>query len=115
MTEEDMLDEDGYPTEAALEKIRNWPYLDGLEALRFIKSLWHYPNYAKESVDRNGEKRTHFEFVTGGWSGNEDLLAALGGNRMIKMLSWRGSLAGGWHHYAFPQIDSQPTRKARTP
>jgi hypothetical protein len=64
--------QNGYPTERTLETIREWPVFEtGLQPLlEFIRKAWKYQEFANET---NGL----WEFVTGGWSGNEELLAAL--------------------------------------
>ena len=99
----DWIDEDGYPSDAAIKKITEWPCLDGLECLLFVKSLWRWPNYAEKAVDRDGA--THFQFATGGWSGNEELICALKSNRVLYSMFWKCSMSGGWHHYAVPHLE----------
>lgn len=82
------LDGDGYPTEAALDRIAKWDYTDARGCLDFIKSLWCYPAYA---TMENGE----YCFVTGGWSGNEALIAALESNAVLWASYWLSSHRGG--------------------
>ena len=70
---------DGYPTEQTLQAIREWPIFEtGLRPLlEFMQKAWKYQDYARE---RDGL----WTFSTGGWSGNEELIAAL------DTLPWRG-------------------------
>lgn len=86
----DWLD-DGYPTELALKRIREWPINDCAGALDFICELWHWPRWG---VERNGDTLT---LHTGGWSGNENLIGALMDNQMVWALCWRKAERGG--HY----------------
>ena len=45
----------------------------------------------------------YLRLSTGGWSGNEELVAALNTNRMVRVLSWRLSARGGLHIYQYPE------------
>lgn len=93
MTDEEWLDGDGYPTEAAYQRIKNWPVtLEPVALLDFIGSLWKYPD--RWTVDDG-----IYTVSTGGWSGNEDLLAALRENPVYWMTTWVKSVRGG--HYVF--------------
>lgn len=65
------FDENAYPTPETLQRIRQWDP-GGLEdLLRFLCAAWHWPHFAAQV--RPGI----WTFATGGWSGNEDLIAAL--------------------------------------
>lgn len=93
---DDILDEDGYPTEYALEKIAGWKvdtYDKFLSLMEFIKTLWYYPDYIVE----NGES---FTLITGGWSGNEDIIYAMKQNVLLHCFYWYSSERGGKHVYA---------------
>lgn len=70
---------DGYPTEQTLQAIREWPIFEtGLRPLlEFMQKAWKYQDYARE---RDGL----WTFSTGGWSGNEELIATL------DSLPWQG-------------------------
>jgi len=71
------LDIDGYPTEEFLERIRTWelPVKESAQRLlRFIEDGgWYYPEWFR-AVDWNDRI---WIVSTGGWSGNEDVIAAL--------------------------------------
>ncbi len=46
------LDDDGYPTEAALEKIEKWDFKDGwTELMDFVCGLWLYAGYGYWSME----------------------------------------------------------------
>lgn len=98
------LDEDGYPTESCLEKIKNWPVGDSEEDLiEFIKSVWWATDWGwSESVInhpyRKNRKVKEYQISTGGWSGNESLMKAFEEN-IIWHFVWQSSRRGG--HYVF--------------
>ena len=41
----DLLDEDGYPTDYAVDKIAEWCYTDHIGLMQFIKPLWHFADF----------------------------------------------------------------------
>lgn len=89
-----VLSEDGYPDEADLESIRTWDFTDFPALMTFIKPIWNY-------ADSGYWKQDGYVYTisTGGWSGNESIIAALRGHRFFWMycaVSWR---RGG--HYEF--------------
>jgi hypothetical protein len=88
----DYLDEDGYPTEEALNKIADWSYRDIQGLIDFVSELWRFKEYSK--VEANV-----WSLSTGGWSGNEDIIKALGNNRVFWLFCWESSQRGG--HYVF--------------
>lgn len=97
----EFCDEDGYPTEAALERIKTWilatdnvwqrPLLDGL--LEFVRALWMY---SADAWQQNGD---HLDVSTYGWSGNEDIVDALQANFAFWCMCWSNLQRGG--HYLF--------------
>ena len=84
------LDGNGYPTELTLKRIREWPCEHTAELLEYVRSLWTYKDYATKQGKR-------YRFATGGWSGNEDLIAALQENYLFWALCWQLSARGGLH------------------
>lgn len=101
------LDEDGYPTDAALERIEKWPVEDNvIGLLDFVASLWHWPNCVwKEEKEHEWKKETvtHICFATGGWSGNESLIDALNAN-FLGNVKWVMSKRGGYHEYEYEDL-----------
>jgi hypothetical protein len=87
------LDEDGYPTDAALKRITEWPHTDFPALLEFLKSIWWCPDFGW-TLDG-----TTLYLSTGGWSGNEDLIRALQQNKIFWVMCWEMSRVGG--HYEF--------------
>ena len=103
-------DENGYPTNEALDYIKNWAIIHeqlgsktgfkcgkGLydELIAYIKELWTY-NDAIEYKDGLLEIHTY------GWSGNEEIISELK-NTDLWLMKFRAQQSGG--HYYF-KIDS---------
>ena len=92
-----------YPTDEELKKIEEWDYKDLLGLARFIQSIWwcgeDMATISEEKEDEYGRKYRMFKLVTGGWSGNEDILRSLHHNQMVSMLAWQSSFRGGLHIY----------------
>lgn len=105
------LDADGYPTEEAVKKVREWPWEDLHGLFAYLHSLWHLADWGwKEGTDI---KRCRvFHISTAGWSGNETLIEALEANGMAWMLTWQMSRRGG--HYEF-RIEPGINQEIATP
>lgn len=92
-----------YPTEEDLKRIEEWDYKDLLGLAQFVKSIWWHgedmATISEEKVNEFDKKYRMFKLVTGGWSGNEDILRALHNNQMFSMLAWQSSFRGGLHIY----------------
>ena len=101
----DMLDDDGYPTESALDIIREWTFeMSDRELFEFIKSIWWMSDWGWkecEAIDElTGEKSYCYYISTGGWSGNESIIQAMQENKwMFWHMHWAQSRRGG--HYIF--------------
>jgi hypothetical protein len=110
LLEEEMLDEDGYPSDAALEIVRIWPF-DGdiREWFDFIKSsIWWASDWGwhqgEQPHDYDADKKVYrYSISTGGWSGNESIIRAMESNSMMWHLHWVQSRRGG--HYIFELRD----------
>ena len=104
---EELFDDAGYPTEEALNYIKNWSHNvengevsvgkffgadNQSELIEFVKSLWNYGDYAYKEEDGL------FELHTLGWSGNESIIYELK-QTIFWMMRLRARFAGG--HYYF--------------
>lgn len=89
-----MVDTNGYPTTRELNKIKKWDYHDFVGLMEYVEHLWRYSDCGYWR--RRG--RT-YRISTGGWSGNESIIAALIANRMFWAMCWCRSARGG--HYVF--------------
>ena len=98
-----MLDEHGYPTEEALEKIKEWPDDDMPGLMAFVKELWWMPDWGwREEIttsDILDKPIIRYSISTGGWSGNEEIVGAMRSNQIFWMLNWYSSRVGG--HFVF--------------
>jgi hypothetical protein len=83
-----------YPTKEELKKIEEWPIKDSLELMDFAHSLWEYADCGYWV-----QKGKKYYISTAGWSGNEEIISALEGNRPFWILHWQQSRRGG--HYIF--------------
>ena len=106
----ELHDEDGYPTQEALDYIKNWSIdsnngevkmgkhfgkANYNELIDYIKSIWTY----KDAIEyENGLLEIH----TYGWSGNEDIIHELK-NTDMWLLKFRCERTGG--HYYFKVTD----------
>lgn len=100
---------DPYPTEKELEKIKKWDWNDCEGLAKFVQSIWHWgedyaplDDWKKDEFDR--EYRM-FRLITGGWSGNEDIVRALNKNTMFQMICWQASFRGGLHIYHIKKFE----------
>jgi hypothetical protein len=103
LLQQELQDEDGYPTEAALEIISIWHWSEPKGWFDTIKSLWWMPDWGwKEQLamdEITGKEEYCYYISTGGWSGNESIIAAMQKNEMMWHFNWVQSRRGG--HYIF--------------
>lgn len=108
---DDWLDEDGYPTEAALNVITHWPW-NTSGWFEFIKEIWWMPDWGwreddvirDDVTDSEFDKPRHRYYIsTGGWSGNESIIRAMTDNWFLWDWHWVQSRRGG--HYIFESRD----------
>ena len=68
-----------YPTDADLGRIEAWPHTDPFGWLDFVVGLWHWPDFGVHRTQRR------LYLSTGGWSGNESIIWAMGTNMLWHM------------------------------
>jgi hypothetical protein len=98
------LDEDGYPTQLALELIETWHWSDPEGWFKFINSIWHLKSWGWHEGpgehDWDKDKEVYrYNISTAGWSGNESIIRAMEKSFMLWTLNWVQSSRGG--HYIF--------------
>ena len=100
-------DEYGYPTQESLEKLEQ--ILNGNDIRKAIKAFYsalkenYYPDYCGSTeVEVRGKIEKVWEYHTGGWSGNEDIIRVLE-NSWVWPLTFERYDAGG--HYYFEPIE----------
>ena len=104
LKENDLLGDDGYPTDDALQIIRIWHWSDPKGWFSFIKSIWYMYSWGwhegeAEHEYNKDDKVWRLSISTGGWSGNESIIQAMQDNIMMWHLNWVSSRRGG--HYVF--------------
>jgi hypothetical protein len=97
------MDEDGYPTELAHDRIVNWTD-DSKSWFEFVKSLWTFVDWGWHESEERHEylpdiNVVKYKISTGGWSGNESLIRAMHKNVLLWQDTWVQSRRGG--HYIF--------------
>lgn len=99
----DLLDDDGYPTDHALDIIERWHWSDSKGWFEFIKSIWWAADWGWKECDAiddvSGKKSYCYYISTGGWSGNESIIRAMEKNWLLWNTQWVQSRRGG--HYIF--------------
>ena len=105
----DFLDDDGYPTEDALEIIEKWHWDDAKGWFKFIEGIWYFHDWGWREedephewhcLDQYKDRIVHRYYIsTGGWSGNESIIHAMQNNDWMWYLNWVQSQRGG--HYIF--------------
>ena len=80
-----------YPSDEELKRIAEWPYTDPRGWFGYISEI--LPFYGR-CTQKEADGRVQFEIATGGWSGCEEIIAAMREN-MIWVMTWRSSHRGG--------------------
>lgn len=101
---DNLTDDDGYPTDLALEAIEKWHWDDPKGWFEFIGSLWAYKDWGWKEKDEPHDYKENvmvhrYYISTAGWSGNESIIRAMQANSMMWHLQWVQSRRGG--HYIF--------------
>ena len=99
-----LLDDDGYPTQYALDLIWFWHFSDPRGWFDFIQSIWYMRDWGwkeAEAIDEifKDKNITAIYVSTAGWSGNESIIKAMQKSDMLWHLTWAQSRRGG--HYIF--------------
>jgi len=93
---------DDYPTEKELKTIENWEIhtnADLFALVEYVQLLWHWGEDYCPLKEVKGEDYKFWRLVTGGWSGNEDLVCALRRNVKFWVFCWQASHRGGLHTF----------------
>mgnify|MGYP001614515985 FL=1 len=93
-----MLDENNYPDDKSLKEITDWDILTkGIQGL--LDLVYENTNWADRQTYQSGKRVIRYEYHTGGWSGNEDVIYALQKNFLFWSMYWEKTTKGG--HYYF--------------
>lgn len=102
------LDDDGYPTIAALRDVA-WHSVRSREdcaaLLAAVSEVWTYAGCWKQDGDV-------YRVSTGGWSGNESLIEALQENKVFWLLCWRLIRRGGHFEFELPTASAAAKESA---
>lgn len=108
---EDMIDEDGYPTVAALDIVETWHWSDPKGWFEFIKSIWHLASWGwreGEAINEVSGKKAYCYYIsTAGWSGNESIISAMQRNTMLWSTTWVQSRRGGHYIFELKEFDNE--------
>lgn len=97
-----MPDNDGYPTDAELDRIKEWPPMDYDGLMEYVTSLWWHGDIG---VRRRGRVIC---LHTWGWSGNESIIGALE-RTIFWVLCWQKSFRGGHYWFELPAHNTKST------
>lgn len=93
-----MLDENNYPDEESLKQIKDWDVLTK-SVQNLLDLVYENTNWADRQIHQSGKRVIRYEYHTGGWSGNEDVIGALHQNFLFWSMFWEKTTRGG--HYWF--------------
>ena len=94
----ELYDGDGYPTDAAIERLRTFEGRAG-DLAEYVRSLMRNGfSTLEDCVDDFDRKQKRLTLVTGGWSGCESVIGALN-ETMFHFMFWESSFRGGKHTY----------------
>ena len=99
-----LLDDDGYPTQYALDLIWFWHFSDPRGWFDFIQGIWYYREWGwkeAQAIDEIFKEKniTAIYVSTAGWSGNESIIKSMQKSEMLWYMTWVQSRRGG--HYIF--------------
>jgi|ERR1035438_6118477 hypothetical protein len=99
---------DQYPTDEELDAIKNWKMTDTnnyCDLMEFVKGLWWMADWGWHEYS-HPEGGILYTISTGGWSGNEDIIAALQDNTMFWLMSWQSARRGGHYEFQLKTIET---------
>ena len=90
------MDADGYPDEDELTRISEWhnDQFDWSGLMAFIRPLWRY---AEDGYWK--QQGSLYRLATGGWSGNEAIIAALRANPLFWGAAFISEVTGGLYWF----------------
>jgi len=98
-------DDDGYPTEESLERLRQ--AINDDDTKKAIKAFYaalkenHWPDWCgPEQIEKHGELMDVWGYHTGGWSGNESIIEVLQDSIWFHLFLQRYDRGG--HYYFDP-------------
>jgi hypothetical protein len=100
MTDFELIDDDGYPTDEALEHLRTFTGTTE-EIVAYVRSLMYNGLSVLEDFTNDyGRPEKRLTLITGGWSGCESVIGTLR-ETMFHPIFWESSFRGGKHTFTF--------------
>jgi hypothetical protein len=93
--DDELFDEDGYPSVYALALVRDWSWVDPSGWFDLVLKLWNHRDLGFQKNEEGTEVALH----TLGWSGNEAIIRDMKRNEMLWSKCWQQASVGG--HYLF--------------
>jgi hypothetical protein len=102
-----LVDDDGYPTESWIARMRDF-HGSPSQLVDLLEQLWWTPTLmtVDEWLDVQCRTVVRVSLVTGGWSGNEQIIDFLNGS-MFHLLFWESSIAAGCTSTRFPKVSGR--------
>lgn len=97
---EELLDNEGYPTEEYLDAIADFNMNDDImEFIDILKEGWWMPDWGFK-LHRKYRGKVKLELHTGGWSGNEEIIREIIDNMYLTYFKMRYvKWTAGGHYY----------------
>jgi hypothetical protein len=98
---ETFLDYEGYPTQEYLEWLKAYPFTTASDWIEFVKVIMDNWQFEGCKLRRPYKGKRTFVLHTWGWSGNEEIIAALQENTFFFLFhtEWH---AGGHFYFEIP-------------
>lgn len=99
-----MVDDDGYPTEWGITQLRGFTGGTPEQFVEMVRRLWWLPQLIEtaHTTDRDGRPIVRIRLVTGGWSGNEEVIEEIDAT-WFRVLYWQSRHRGGLHVFEVPE------------
>jgi hypothetical protein len=99
-----MVDDDGYPTGWGIAQLRGFTGGTPEQFVEMVRQLWWLPELIEtaHSTDRDGRPIVRIRLVTGGWSGNEEVIQEIDAT-FFAVFYWASSHRGGLHVFEVPE------------
>jgi hypothetical protein len=104
MPPEQLLDNNGYPTDEWLDFIKNYKPSESLPLIKFVSDFLRYGWWMHEwgfVLHRKYNGKRRLELHTGGWSGNEEIIDAIKSNMWLTHFQMRYVMWETGGHYYF--------------
>jgi hypothetical protein len=99
-----MVDDDGYPTDWGIAQLRGFSGGTPEQFVETVRRLWWIPSLigVAPGTDRHGSPIVRIRMVTGGWSGNEQVISEID-KTFFSFFYWQSSHRGGLCIYEVPE------------